>query len=167
MFRGDLAEQVLADLPNGRGRERVAVQRTEQPALSPAIARVLRRVFVSAGVALVGIGVAAFVSGTFVIEGVILVAWASYLVLSARKMMRMHAAEEALARAGPAQLEQLASAQPEARTSPGTAAVALAGALIVLGGIALFTEGHELYAQGAVVLFVILVGAWLRTLRRA
>ena len=144
------------------------MQRNEQPALSPAIARVLRRVFVSTGVAFVGIGVGVYVSGTFAIEGVILVAWAAYLAWSARKMMRMYAEEEALARAGQAQPEQPASAQPEARPSPGTLAVALAGALIVAGGIALFTEGHELYAQGAVVLFVILVGAWrVRTHRRA
>jgi Flp pilus assembly protein TadB len=79
--------------------------------------------------------------------------------------MRMYAEEEALAETA---RKRPASDQPEARTSPGTAAVALAGALIVLGGIALFAEGHELYAQGAVVLFVILVGAWrVWTHRRA
>ena len=135
------------------------MQRNEQPALSPAIARVRRRVFVSTGVAAVGIGVAVLVPGSFVIEGVLLVAWAGYLAWSVRKMMSMYAAEQAAARAEPAQLAQPSSAQREARTSPGALGVALAGALIVAGGVALFSEGHEFYAQGAVALFVILVGA--------
>ncbi len=139
------------------------MQDEEQKPLSPEAARVLRRIFVWAVVAMVAVGVGAYFIGSWAALAPVVI-WGGFLAFSVRKIMRLYSEEPAPSGA--------------ARELPGPAAVhpgasvherVIAG-LLFLGffGVAiwLFAEGHQLYAQVPVLLAMISLGGYLKWTRR-
>jgi fatty acid desaturase len=140
--------------------------KNDQEALGPEIARLLTRVFVAAAVALVMVGVGVYTTGSWAFIGAIF-AWGGFLAFSVRKIMSVYADEQMSAAAGDGQaLLRPAAERPEARVSRGALGAAFVVLVLMIVGIVLFAGGHPLYAQGPVVLIIIIAGVYTRRSRR-
>ncbi len=142
------------------------MEQKEPGALSPEIARLLRRIFVSAAIAMVAIGAGAYFTGTWVALAAVFV-WGCFLAVSTRRILRLYADEQADSAQGRDSLGP-AAVLPEAPLSHHRLAAGLVFLALVAVAVALFAEGYELYAQVPVLLAMLLVGAYIKwTGRRA